>query len=103
MSRLYRYTFSKQFFKETIILFLEKEEYRSFKEDYKILEMIRFKKISDLKRKKINYVVLQGLTIIDQESFVDNTYKIYYTKVMLLNLIEREKDKIIGQLFHKTE
>ncbi len=98
MAKANRYFFTKKVFKETIVLFLEKESYTSYLEDYKILKLIHFKNVQDLKKRKINFIVLQGLTIVESGMFMENNYAYYYSKVKIIGLLESMKVRSLGQL-----
>lgn len=98
MAKSNRYFFTKRVFKETIVLFLEKDVFKSYLEDYKILEFIHFKCLRDLKKRQINFVVLQGLTIVASGHFSINMYAFYYSKVKVIALLESVKKRSIGQL-----
>lgn len=93
MSKVNRYLFTKNVFKETVVLFLEKENYRSFLDDYQILHFIGFKRLKDLEKRKINYVVLQGLTLVDYKFYIDNQFAIYFIKVKLLSFFRKRLKK----------
>ena len=96
MAKSNRYFFTKRVFKETIVLFLEKDVFKSYLEDYKILEFIHFKCLRDLKKRQINFVVLQGLTIVASGRVCINIYSFYYYKLKVNSLLESVKKISIG-------
>ena len=73
-----RYYFAKKLYPEYLVLVIKDKKYYSFESDKKILNYIGFNnKLSVLRNKKINFVVLDDLEIIGMATYDDNNYKKY--------------------------
>ena len=75
-----RYKFTKGVYSDYIILILKNGKYYSFDYDKKILDYIGFNnKLSILKKKKINFIVLDDLEILGYAKYeINNLYKYLY-------------------------
>lgn len=82
MSAYNRYYFTKEVHPNYLILLLKNDKYYSYGKDRRVLEYIKFKnKLQILKKKKINYLVLEELDIVEKEEYQDNqlTKYVYLT------------------------
>ena len=78
MSMINRYNFTKNVYKDYLIIIRRKNKYYTFSKDKKILNYINFKdKIYVIKKKQINYLVLDNLDIIDITKYDNNNYNKY--------------------------
>ena len=78
MSMINRYNFTKNVYKDYLIIIRRKNKYYTFSKDKKILNYINFKdKIYVIKKKHINYLVLDNLDIIDITKYDNNNYNKY--------------------------
>lgn len=78
MSMYNRYSFTKKIYKDYLILIKRKNKYYTFNKDKKILNYINFKnKVYIIKKKQINYLILDDLDIIDIIKYKDNNYNKY--------------------------
>lgn len=80
MSMRNRYLFTKDYFKNYLVLIKRGNNYYSYDGDKKILDYIKFNdKLSILRKLKINFVILDDLEIIGTASYeVNNYYKYLY-------------------------
>ena len=58
-----KYLFFKHLFPNCILLFKSKNTYKSYKQDLYILKYIHFQSLKDLKKKQINFIVIDGVKI----------------------------------------
>lgn len=84
-----RYLEIKNLFKEHVIIFKNKDRYISFFEDKEIINMIKYRKFSDLKDYDIDYLVLDNLEIIEKYESANNRYHILSNKCKIINVIKR--------------
>ncbi len=89
MSMINRYKFTKNIYKDYIVLIIKNKKYYSFDKDKKILNYINFNnKLYLLKKYSINFIVLDNLEILSINNYdVNNYYKylyISYVKDILL-------------------
>ncbi len=80
MSMRNRYLFTKDYFKNYLVLIKRGNNYYSYDGDKKILDYIKFNdKLSILRKLKINFIILDDLEIIGTDSYeVNNYYKYLY-------------------------
>ena len=91
MSMINRYKFTKNIYKDYIVLIIKNKKYYSFDKDKKILDYINFNnKPYLLKKYSINFIVLDNLEILSINNYnVNNYYKylyISYVKDILLEI-----------------
>lgn len=92
MSAYNRYNFTKDVYPDYIVLLVKKDKYYSYGRDREVLEYIRFKnKTNILRKKKINYLVLDELDIIEKYEYLDNGLDRYMYLVMLKKVLEEVK------------
>lgn len=73
-----RYIFTKKIYPKYLVIIRRKNKYFSFGNDLLILKSINFNnKIEILNDKKINYLILDNLDIIDIRDYIDNQYYRY--------------------------
>lgn len=78
MSMYNRYSFTKNVYKDYIVLIIRKNKYYSYNKDREVLDYIRFKdKTNILRKRHINYLVLDDLDIIEKYEYVDNKLERY--------------------------
>lgn len=88
MSAYNRYGFTKEVYSNYIILLKRKNRYYSYSMDRKVLDYIKFKdKTYILRRKHINYLILDELDIVEKYEYSDNQldkyiYLVYMKKVL---------------------
>lgn len=97
MSMRNRYKFTKNIYKDYIVLIYKKKKYYSFDSDKRILDYIDFNnKLYILKKYSINFIVLDDLEIIGIASYKDNNYNKYlyvsYIKDILIRIKRSIKD-----------
>lgn len=87
MSAYNRYSFTKKVYPDYVVLLVRKGKYYSYGSDRKILEYIKFKnKTSILRKKKINYLVLDELDIIEKYEYLENELD-RYLYLICMNII----------------
>ena len=92
MSAYNRYSFTKEVYPDYIVLLIKKDKYYSYGKDRKILEYIKFRnKTSILRNKKINYLVLDELDIVEKYEYLDNQFYRYMYWVRLNKVLEEVK------------
>ena len=84
-----RYKFTKNIYKDYIVLIIKNKKYYSFDKDKKILDYINFNnKLYLLKKYSINFIVLDNLEILSINNSDVYNYYIYlyisYVKDLLL-------------------
>lgn len=90
-----RYIFTKRIYNNYIVLLKCKEGYSSFDIDNKILKYINFKRLSDLNKMQINYIIIENMDIIKHQKYKNNTFEIYKMKVLFTEIIDKLFSKII--------
>ena len=88
MSMINRYKFTKNIYKDYIVLIIKNKKYYSFDKDKKILDYINFNnKLYLLKKYSINFIVLDNLEILS----INNYYKYLYMSYIkdILSVIRR--------------
>lgn len=95
MSIINRYVFTKKVFPNYLVMIKKKNKYYSFYQDRIILEDIGFRnRLSLLRKKKINYLVLDNLDIIEKEEYPDNQLNKYLYCSYLKEILERMKERL---------
>lgn len=79
-----RYNFTKDIYSDYLVIIYRLGNYYSFSYDKDILKYIKFKgNTYILKRRKINYLILNNLDIIEINKYEDNRYD-YYLKIICI-------------------
>ena len=80
MSMINRYKFTKNIYKDYIVLIIKNKKYYSFDKDKKILDYINFNnKLYLLKKYSINFIILDKIEILSINNYeVNNYYKYLY-------------------------
>lgn len=73
-----RYIFFKRLFPDSIILFKTKNKYETYKNEKSLMKYIKFKTIYNLKKLKINYIIIDDLNIKYKKTYKNNNYYKYY-------------------------
>lgn len=85
-----RFLIIKQIYNDYIIFIKRKDDYYTFASDTEILEYIKYKKMKDLNRKKINYLILDNLEIIKKYEYKgNNKYKEYLLKTYIDKIMKK--------------
>ena len=88
MSAYNRYSFTKEVYPDYVVLLLRKDKYYSYGKDRKVLEYIKFNnKTSILRKKKINYLVLDELDIVEKFECIDNQIDRYMQLVKIKKIL----------------
>lgn len=100
MSAYNRYRFTKDVYPDYVVLLIKKDKYYSFDEDKEVLLYIGFKnKTNILRKKKINYLVLDELDIIEKYEYLDNELERY----LYLTYMKKIFDKIKVVMSYKYD
>jgi len=92
MSAYNRYEFTKKVYPKYIIILLKKGNPYSFGTDRKILKFVDFKEtVGILQKREINYLVLDGLDIIEKYEYNNNNYDKYLYLVKLNKIFDEIK------------
>lgn len=91
MSMINRYNFTKNVYKDYIVLIVRKRKLYTFNQDKRILNYIGFNnKLYRIRKKEINYLILDDLDIIEIREYDNNNYNKYlllsYIKDILLEV-----------------
>ena len=79
-----RYKFTKNIYSDYLVIIYRLGNYYSFSYDNDILKYIKFKGNTNIiKRKRINYLILNNLDIIEINRYYDNRYD-YYLKIICI-------------------
>ena len=89
-----RYIFIKRCYPNTIVIFKNNKSYTSYDEDKEFLNYLNFKKLNNLNKLKINYIVIDNMKVIQYVEFKNNNYKLYYKRFILFKLIKYINYKI---------
>ena len=88
MSAYNRYSFTKEVYPDYVVLLLRKDKYYSYGKDRKVLEYIKFNnKTNILRKKKINYLVLDELDIVEKFECIDNELDRYFSLVRMKKIL----------------
>ena len=90
MSMINRYEFTKNIYKDYIVLIIKNKNYYSFDKDKRILDYINFdNKLYLLKKYSINFIVLDNLEILSINNYeINNYYKYLYMSYIKDILLE---------------
>lgn len=90
MSMINRYEFTKNIYKDYIVLIVKNKNYYSFDKDKRILDYINFdNKLYLLKKYSINFIVLDNLEILSINNYeINNYYKYLYMSYIKDILLE---------------
>ena len=92
MSAYNRYSFTKDVYSNYIILLKRKNRYYSYSIDRKVLDYIKFKdKTYILRKKHINYLVLDELDIVEKYEYSDNQLDKYIYLVNMKKVLNEIK------------
>ena len=84
MSMINRYKFVKNLYPEYLVIIIRKRKYYSFYRDLDILKYINFKDNTRIiKNKKINYIVINNMDIVEKYSYKDNNYDKYLIIILI--------------------
>lgn len=88
-----RYYFFKKKFKDYIILIKKKDKYYTFDQDDEILKYMEYKKLSDIRIRKINYIIIDNLEIEQIKEYKENNYELFLLKTFIRKILyEMEKE-----------
>ncbi|MDD4187381.1 MAG: hypothetical protein PHX04_01220 [Bacilli bacterium] len=89
-----RYNFFKKKFKHYIILIKKKDIYYTFDQDKEILKYIEYKKINDVRKKQINYIIIDNLEIELKKEYPNNNYELYLLKIFIKQILSKIEGKL---------
>ena len=92
MSAYNRYSFTKEVYPDYVVLLVKKNKYYSYSIDRKVLDYIKFKdKTYILRKKHINYLVLDELDIIEKYEYSDSQLDKYIYLVYMKKILDEIK------------
>ena len=92
MSAYNRYSFTKEVYPNYIVLLVKKNKYYSYSIDRKVLDYIKFKdKTYILRKKHINYLVLDELDIVEKYEYSNNQLDRYIYLVDMKKILDEIK------------
>ncbi len=88
MSYKNRYVFIKRTYPNTMIIFKNsKNKYIGYREQKEFLKYLQFKRLNNLSKLKINYIVISNMQILEHKTFEENNYELYYARFSLFKLV----------------
>ncbi len=92
MSAYNRYSFTKEVYPDYVVLLVKKNKYYSYSIDRKVLDYIKFKdKTYILRKKHINYLVLDELDIVEKYEYSNNQLDRYIYLVDMKKILDEIK------------
>ena len=92
MSAYNRYSFTKEVYPNYVVLLVKKNKYYSYSIDRKVLDYIKFKdKTYILRKKHINYLVLDELDIVEKYEYSNNQLDRYIYLVDMKKVLNEIK------------
>ena len=88
MSMINRYKFTKNIYSDYLVIIYRLGNYYSFYSDKEIIKYIKFKgNTRILKQKRINYLILNNLDIVEINNYNNNTYDYYLMIVIIIKVL----------------
>lgn len=88
MSMINRYLFTKNVYNNYLVIIYRLGNYYSFYSDKEIIKYIKFKgNTRILKQKRINYLILNNLDIVEINNYNNNTYDYYLMIVIIIKVL----------------
>lgn len=81
-----RYAFLKNSFKNSVVFLEKNNKLKTY--DKEFLKFIKYKNLKSLDKLKIDYIVVNNMTIIEHKKFDKNKYQLYYARFRLYKLIK---------------
>ena len=95
MSSFHRYIFTKETFKGYLVILIKNNRYYSYGNDDKILKYLKFKNnLNVIRKRKINYLILDNLDIIEKKEYDKNEFDKYLYLVYIINVLDSIKDSM---------
>lgn len=92
MSAYNRYSFTKEVYPNYVVLLVKKNKYYSYSIDRKVLDYIKFKdKTYILRKRHINYLVLDELDIVEKYEYSNNQLDRYIYLVDMKKILDEIK------------
>lgn len=83
-----RYLFTKNIYNNYLVIIYRLGNYYSFYSDKEIIKYIKFKgNTRILKQKRINYLILNNLDIVEINNYNNNTYDYYLMIVIIIKVL----------------
>ena len=83
-----RYKFTKNIYSDYLVIIYRLGNYYSFYSDKEIIKYIKFKgNTRILKQKRINYLILNNLDIVEINNYNNNTYDYYLMIVIIIKVL----------------
>ena len=85
-----RYKFIKKIYKDYIVLITKKNKIITYSKDKELLNYLKIKKLNELKKYNINYIIIdKNNDIFYQYKSINNNYNYYLIKYIIINFIKR--------------
>ena len=92
MSAYNRYSFTKEVYPNYVVLLLKNGKYYSYGKDKMIIKYIGFKDRTNIfRKKKINYLVLDELDIVEKYEYLDNELDRYLYLIRMKKIFDEIK------------
>lgn len=83
-----RYVFIKRTYPNTVVIFKNRNnKYIGYSNQKDFLKYIEFKRLNNLSKLKINYIVISNMQILEHKTFEENNYELYYARFSLFKLV----------------
>ena len=82
-----RYYEIKNIYKDYIIFIKRKNKY-ILMENNTFIELLNLKKLKYIKKRNINYLILDNLEILEKHEYENNRYNEYYIKSKLIDIVK---------------
>lgn len=90
-----RYNFTKNIYKDYIVLIVRKKKLYTFNQDKRILNYIGFNnKIYRIRKREINYLILDDLDIIEIIKYDNNNYNKYLLLSYLKDILKEIRRRL---------
>ena len=89
MSKYYRYTFVKKYYPNYVVFIRSVDKLITYDYDLKITELYE----NELDNLHINHLVLDNVNITEKKEYLDNNYLYYFKICLLLQVVEKIKQR----------
>lgn len=96
MGLINRYIFIKRIYKDSLIIFIKNNKYYCIKEDKDIFKICK-NNISEVRKNKINYLIIDNLVVIESHFYKDNNYNKYKMLIIVMKVLEMVYDYVFNK------
>ena len=88
--------FIKRIYKDSLIIFIKNNKYYCIKEDKDIFKICK-NNISEVRKNKINYLIIDNLVVIESHFYKDNNYNKYKMLIIVMKVLEMVYDYVFNK------